>query len=412
MNIANRLTAWIVGCVLLGAPFVCAQDWPQWRGPNRDAKATGFTAPKTWPKELTQKWKVTVGDGASTPALVGSRLYVFSREDNKEVIRCLEAADGKEVWKDQYEAEGAKGAAKSFSGPRCSPTVAEGKVVTLGTNGTLSCLDAATGKVLWRNDDYKGSVPQFSASSSPIVVNGLCMAQVGGSSGAVIALDLASGKEKWKWTGDGAAYASPDLLTVGGAKVIIAEMDSSIVGLGATDGKVLWKTPFAKPARMDYNAASPMADGQTLFYGGTSRGITAVKLETKNEGLTAKELWSNKDNSPKFNTPVVKDGLLYGISDRNSAFCIDTRSGKTAWTASLGKADRRSGGFGSVVDAGPVLLALTPASQLIVFEPSGKEFKEVAKYKVANTPTYAYPIASGKRLFIKDMDSVILWTVE
>src|SRR6266404_228122 len=136
MKIKNRIPTIISSCAaLLALTTVLAQDWPQWRGPNRDAKATGFTAPKTWPKQLTQKWKVTVGDGVATPALVGDKLYVFSRQDGNEVIRCLNAADGKEIWKDKYETGGATGPAASFSGPRSSPAVADGKVVALGVRG-------------------------------------------------------------------------------------------------------------------------------------------------------------------------------------------------------------------------------------------------------------------------------------
>src|ERR1041384_8855598 len=105
-----------------------AQDWPQWRGPNRDAKAAGFKAPKTWPKELTQKWKVAVGEGVATPALVGDKLYVFSRQEDKEVTRCLTAADGKEVWSNKYDSLGASGPTQGFSGPRSSPAVARGKI--------------------------------------------------------------------------------------------------------------------------------------------------------------------------------------------------------------------------------------------------------------------------------------------
>src|SRR5207253_9960768 len=135
---------------LLSASGVCAQDWPQWRGPNRDAKAEGFKAPQTWPKELTQKWKVTVGTGDATPALVGDKLYVFTRQGSDEVIRCLDAATGKEIWKVTYDAPAASGAAGQFPGPRSSPAVAAGKVVTLGVQGTLLCLEADSGKELWR----------------------------------------------------------------------------------------------------------------------------------------------------------------------------------------------------------------------------------------------------------------------
>ena len=115
---------WILVC---GAS---AQDWPQWRGANRDAKAGDFKAPKSWPKELTKKWKTAVGDGVATPALVGNRLYVFSRQDGNEITRCLDAATGTEIWQEKYESLGASGPAASYSGPRSSPAVAGGKVVT------------------------------------------------------------------------------------------------------------------------------------------------------------------------------------------------------------------------------------------------------------------------------------------
>src|SRR5207249_3489491 len=116
----------------------------------------------------------TVGDGVATPALVGDKLYVFSREGGSEVIRCLKADDGKEVWSDKYESGPATGPAGGFPGPRCSPAVADGKVVTLGVRGILSCYDAAKGKKLWRKDDFK-SYPGFFTSSSPLIVDGLCI---------------------------------------------------------------------------------------------------------------------------------------------------------------------------------------------------------------------------------------------
>jgi outer membrane protein assembly factor BamB len=409
MNHANRMAGMIAGCVmLLGVSGLGAQDWPQWRGPNRDAKATGFTAPKTWPRELTQKWKVPVGDGVATPALVGDKLYVFSREGSNEVVRCLAAATGKEIWQDKYPAQAATGPARSFPGPRSSPTVAEGKVVTLGVSGTLSCYDASSGKVLWRNQDYKGSVPGFFTSSSPIIVDNLCIAQVGSErNGVIVALDLANGKEKWKAAGGGTAYASPVLLNLGKTKLIVAETQQNIVAIGLADGKVLWQTPFAA-ARRGYNACTPIVDGQTVIFSGSGRGTKAVKLEQEGDKVVGKELWSNDNISVQFNTPVVTNGMVFGLTSGDSLFCINAGSGKTAWSSSV--KGRR--GYGSVVDAGGVLLALTPSSQLLVFQPIDKEFKQLASYKVADSPTYAYPIVAGNRVFVKDSDSLTLWTIE
>ena len=418
--------------------FVCsinlapAQDWPQWRGENRDGKAASFTPPKTWPKEPAQKWKITVGDGVATPALVGDKLYVFSRQDGGEVLRCLDAATGKELWKsEKQDVLPANGPAQGFSGPRATPVVENGKVVTLGLRGTLTCYDAASGKQLWRKEDFKGSLPRFFASASPIVADGLCVAQLGGNeSGGVVAYDLASGEEKWKWTGDGPSYASAMLMTVSGTKMVIAETDKKIVGLGLKDGKLLWETPFAVPGR-GYNASTPIVDDSTLIYGGSGRGTTAIKIEKEGDTFTTKELWKNADNSVMFNTPVLKAGALYGLTANNEFFCIN-KDGKTAWTVPLsppaagtetadagaggGRRGRGMGGgrggYGSIVDAGSVLLALKPASDLVVFQPSDKAYTEVARIKVASSPTYAYPVVSGNRIFIKDQNDVTLYTIQ
>jgi len=199
MRNMNRTITAVAGLLAISASCALAQDWPQWRGPNRDAKASGFTAPQTWPKELTQKWKVTVGLGDSTPALVGNKLYVFAREGDDEVIRCLDAANGKELWQEKYAAQAVSGPPAQHSGPRSSPAVADGKVVTIGVGGILSCVDAATGKMLWRKDDFSGAWPRFFTASSPIVTGGLCIAQLGGeSNGGIVAYDLATGDQKWK----------------------------------------------------------------------------------------------------------------------------------------------------------------------------------------------------------------------
>ena len=230
--------------ILITGTTIFAQDWPQWRGMNRDGKLTGFKAPKTWPTELIQKWTVTVGLGDATPALVGNKLYIFTRQEADEVIQCLDARNGKELWRDKYAARAVTGAAARHPGPRSSPTVAEGKVITLGVGGVLSCLDAATGKVLWRNEAFTEAVPDFFTSMSPIVVDGMCISHLGGKDkGTLLASDLITGNEKWKWTGDGPAYGSPVLMSVGGTKQIVILTDKNIIGVAATDGRLLWQVP-------------------------------------------------------------------------------------------------------------------------------------------------------------------------
>ena len=159
---------------------------------------------------------------------------------------------------------------------------------------------------------------------------------------------------------------------------------------------------------MGVNCATPIADGQTLIYTGTGRGAVAVQLEKQGDAFVAKQLWANPDLSPRFSTPVLKDGFLYGLSDKAGFYCVNAKTGQTAWS----EANTHRGGFGSILDAGSTLVALTPKSHLIVIEPSDKAYTEIANIKVADSDTYSEPVLAGNRLFIEDQDCVILWTTD
>jgi outer membrane protein assembly factor BamB len=184
--------------------------------------------------------------------------------------------------------------------------------------------------------------------------------------------------------------------------------EKSIVAIGVADGKLLWKLPFA-PARRAYNAATPIIDGQTVVYTGAGRGTKAVKVEKQGDGFVAKELWSNPDLAPQYNTPVLRDGLLFGLSNNSNLFCINAKTGQTAWTDDT---QRGRGGFGAIVSAGSCLMALPSSSELIVYKPDGKQYSELAVIKVSETPTYAHPVIAGNRIFIKDQDTVTMFVLE
>ncbi|HJQ81254.1 MAG TPA: PQQ-binding-like beta-propeller repeat protein [Lacipirellulaceae bacterium] len=474
----------------LGAGSASGQDWPQWRGPNRDARASGFNAPENWPTELTQKWKVTVGDGVATPAVVGNRVFVFTREGGNEVIRCLNAENGERIWQDQYEAESPRGGASRYPGPRSSPAVADGKVVTLGVQGALCCYDAQSGKQLWRKDEFDNEVPMFNVGSSPIIVDSVVVAQLGGEdNGGIVAYDLATGAEKWRWEEDFPAYSSPVQMTINGKNVIVAVTNENLVAVGANDGKTVWEIPYQQGGR--YNTITPIVAGDTLVVAGPGSGLTGLKITGQGEQADVERVWRNDENSLQFSSPVLKDRLLFGLTSAGQLFCVNTQSGETAWSVPLvpqaqpqrreesvenrrsnrvpvtlaqfvqqegqpqrdrderrgfqrdrrrgegrgqfgegrgrfgggrgGRGGRRGGGssgYGSVVDAGSVLLALSPAGQLVVFRPNGEEYTEVARYNVAeggadepDKGTYAYPVAVGNSIYIKDGDSIARWDV-
>jgi outer membrane protein assembly factor BamB len=384
-----------------------AQDWPQWRGPNRDAKVTGFKIPDVWPKELTKKWKINIGQGDATPALVNNKIYAFTRQDSNEILICLNAIDGKELWKESYTAPAVTGAPGSHPGPRSSPCVINGKIVTFGVSGILSCFNTETHKILWHKDDFPGIWPQFYTSMSPLIVDNLCIVHLGKETeGALIAYDIETGKPKWNWTSEGPTYSSPMLMTIDGIKQVVIHCEKNLYGINLADGKQLWKveTPNQK---MFYSCPTAVIDGQIIYYTGQGTGSRAVKISKKGDEYITEELWSNNESGTTFNTPVLKEGLLYGFNPQGKMFCINAKTGQTAWT---GKETFNR--FGTIIDAGAVLFALSSQSELTVFEPSEKEYKELARYKVADTEVYAYPIISGNRIYIKDKDSLTLLVIE
>ncbi len=396
----------IAGILLLvTSATTFSQDWPQWRGLNRDGKVTGFNVPQKWPKELKQNWKVTVGFGDASPVLVGQKLFVFTRQDDTEILRCLDANTGKEIWKDSYVAGVVTGPPSSHPGPRSTPTIAEGKVVTLGVNGIISCLDANTGKVIWRKDEFTNGLPMFYTGMSPIIIDGMCIAHLGGAeNGKIIAFELATGNIKWKWEGDGPSYSSPILVTIDGKKQIIVQTDKNLMALTISDGKVQWQIPTL-PVQRFYNSATPIEDGQTIIYTGQGKGTRAVKIQKQDDGYTTNELWNNADLGTSFNTPVLKEGSLYGLTAAGKLFCINAQNGQTAWAdTSMNK------NFGSILDAGSVMIALPSSSELVVYKPDKSAYTEIARFKVADTPVYAHPLLVGKSIYVKDNETLIMWT--
>jgi outer membrane protein assembly factor BamB len=408
-RLSKTLVVWMSGCAILAAAVARGDDWPQWMGANRNAKVVNFKAPATWPKELTARWKATIGAGDSTPALVKDRLYAFGRQGNEEVTTCLDAATGKEIWSDKYAAPAVTGAAaRGHAGTRSSPLVVEGHVVTLGASGILTCLNADTGKREWQKNEFPSNVPRFFVAMSPIVVDGMVIAHLGGPGNAAVeAFDLKTGEVKWKWAADPPAYASPVLLTADGTKQIVTQTDTNIVSIGVADGKLLWQIPFAVSG-MGYNAATPIVDGTTIIYTGQSRGTTAVKVEKKGDAFTATQLWKNPAVATQFNTPVLKDGLLYGLSDRGTFFCLKAASGETVWA----DATARGTNYCEIVDAGSVLLALTSSSDLFAYKPSEKGYEEVARIKVGAGATFAYPVVDGNKIYVRDNATLSQFVLE
>ncbi|MGA2406523.1 MAG: PQQ-binding-like beta-propeller repeat protein [Bacteroidales bacterium] len=384
-----------------------SQDWPQWRGINRDGKAAGFKVPAAWPADLKLVWKVNVGFSDATPVLAGNEIYLNTRQGDQEVVLCLDATSGKELWKNTYAAMAVTGpSASQHPGPRGTPAVSNGKIVTFGASGILSCLDATTGKLLWRKENPTNAFPDFFTGTSPLITDGMCIVHIGKKDdGQVIAYDLNSGSEKWKWSGEGPSYSSPSVMTLEGKKLLIVITEKNIMALSFADGKLLWQIAAPVQQRF-YNCVSPYIDGQTIYLTGQGTGMKAIKVEKSGNEYVTKEIWSNTTVGAKWNTPVLKDGFLYGFTDQKRIYCLNAATGQTAWMDNAVSSD-----FSTIVDCGLVIIGLTSTDNLIVLKPDGKEYSEVAKYKVSDTPIYAYPVISGNSFYIKDAETLMLYKI-
>jgi outer membrane protein assembly factor BamB len=403
MKKSKLIISAIVTLIIISTTNSFSQDWPQWRGMNRDSKVTGFKAPAAWPAELKQEWKVSVGFGDATPVLAGNKIYLNTRQADQEVILCLDAATGKELWKNSYASMAVTGpSASQHPGPRGTPAVSNGKIVTFGASAILSCLDASTGKLVWRKENPTNAFPAFFTGTSPLIADGMCIIHLGKKDdGQVIAYDLNSGNEKWKWAGEGPSYSSPSVMTIDGKKLLIVITEKNILALGLTDGKQLWQIATPVQQRF-YNCVSPYIDGQNIYLSGQGTGTKAIRVEKSGNEYVTKELWSNTEVGAKWNTPVLKDGLLYGFTDQKRIYCLNAATGQTAWMDNTVNSD-----FSTIVDCGSVIIGLTSTDNLLVLKPDGKAYSEIVKYKVSDTPIYAYPVISGNNIYIKDAETLM-----
>jgi outer membrane protein assembly factor BamB len=386
-----------VGACFLFVAVGLSADWPQWRGPNRDGVVQGVTVPEKWPRALKEEWKVAVGDGVASPVVVGGNVYIFTRQKDNEVVLCLDVTSGKEIWHSEpYPAPFKPGPGDAFSiGPRSTPAVADGRVFALGISGILSCLDARTGKLLWRKD-YQ---PYYNRSgNSPLVTDGLCIAHMGtGKTGGLRAFDMATGEVQWCFNHDNPASSSPILVDLAGERQVVTFTRNELLGVSLAAGKLLWKTRCSH----DYfeNCVTPVQCKDLLIAPGRMEPPRAFRLEKGDKGITVKEAWKAKEFPAYMSTPVAAGDWLFGHSDQKSGqlFCLDAATGATLW-----QAGERLGSYATILSAGRVWLVLTNKGQLLVVKPNGKEYQQIAEYKVSDKQTWAHPVFLGDRILIRD----------
>ncbi len=409
-----RTTGCCLVTSLLSALPVMAQDWPQWRGPARDGVVAAAVTPEAWPEAWERQWASEVGEGYSSPVVVGDHAYTFSRQDPLEVVTAIALVDGTVSWQQIYQApfEQNSYALAVAKGPYATPLVANGRIYTVGVTGIVSAWPVEGGPPLWqRNFTHLFDTTDLfcGTAASPLLVDDLLVVQVGSDldGGVVLGLDIADGSERWRLAGPAPGYASPFVVSTGGADHLVVLTQETIDGLDPRTGVPRWSIPF--PDEWFENIVTPVWTGTELIMSGTRAGTHAYTLSEADGEWSWAERWANPDVTLYMSTPVLGDGLLYGLSSKRAGqfVAIDAGSGEVTWSS-----EGREGRHAAALLTDEHLLLLTDEAQLLVVERGGTTFRIARSYSVADSQTWSVPVVLPDGLLLRDETHLLKLTAE
>ena len=408
-----RISVVVIALVLLVAQLSAqrpASDWTQWRGPNRDGAAPAPSDAAAWPAQLTQKWKIEVGLGYATRLVVGNRIYQFARKGEREVMMGIDADSGKVLWETGHAAvfTPMSAAAPHGAGPKSTPVFFNGRLYSLGMTGIVTAYDAASGKQLWQKPG-SAAVPMYTSHSFSPIVNGQnVIFHLGGhDEGAITAFDMNTGDVQWTWRGDGPGYGSPVVAEFGGTRQIVTITQGKLVGIDVANGTLLWERAFVSPNFT--NSTTPIVAGDLLVVSsGNGPPTSAYRITKKGTQWVVDTAWENPDVPMRLSDAVLAGDVLFGISTRNAGqyFGVDVKTGKTLWTS-----EGRQAAHAAIARSGDLVFSMEEDGELIVARNSRTAFEPLHRYKVSDAATWAQPSYSGNRVFVKDVSTLALWTL-
>ncbi|MGC1276514.1 MAG: PQQ-binding-like beta-propeller repeat protein [Planctomycetaceae bacterium] len=410
-------TRWLLlVAVAVGSTSAVAEDWPQWRGPDRNGVSQETGLLKQWPDDGPKLvWQSTeVGGGYSTPAVVGERIYLMGDDGKSESVMALSTTDGKQVWSQPIGKVGPNEGPK-YPGSRSTPTV-DGKLLyALGSDGDLACLETETGKVVWSKNlrsDFGGKPGNWAYSESPLVDGDRVVVTPGGSEATLVALNKTTGELIWKCASDEAdeaAYASIVTADLGGTKQYVQFLQKGVVGVDAKTGELLWR--YGKTAEGSMaNIPTPIVHDSYVYTASGRGGGGLVKIGGEGDAVEADEVYASPRLPTAIGGAVIVDGHLYGTS-RQGLLCVEFATGETIW-------QDRSVGAGSVVLAADRLYLHGEDGEVALVEANSEMYRELGRFTPENAPdrgrskAWAYPVVANGRLYIRDMNSLWSYDIE
>jgi outer membrane protein assembly factor BamB len=426
----------LLAAALLIAATAAASDWPQWRGPNRDDVSTETGLLKRWPEGGPPlAWTAkNLGLGWGTPSVAEGKIFGIGTRDGKDGVWALNEADGKELWFTPF-ADPATGLGKQTNGPASTPTFHQGKLYTVSHNGTVVCMDAASGKPVWKKSyvsDFGGKVPSWGYNDSVLVDGNKVICAPGGNAAAVVALNADTGATIWKTSevgpvGGGQGYSSAVKMTVGGVPtyVVLLGSSSGIVGVHAETGKLLWQYKSKPAAGGTAQIPTPIVKDNRVWVS-TSYGGGAALLEIVPAGsgkFDVKELKAypaGELNNHHGGMVLVGDFVYFGHGqNKGSPACVDFKTGEIKWGPVLKNAEYAGGdGSAAVTYADDRLYFRYQNGVMVLIEPSPERLKVVSSFKLPAPNVSSYPqswphpvIANGK-LYVRDQNVMYCYNVK
>jgi outer membrane protein assembly factor BamB len=393
--------------LLSAAPAVVSNravdDWPQWRGPNRDGRSAETGLLKAWPAGGPPlAWRGTgAGEGYSSFAVSQGKLFTLGASGDTEYVVAFDVASGKRVWSTPH---GRRFSNDRGDGPRATPTIEGDRVYAFGASGDLSVLDAATGKIYWTVNvlkQYRGSNIQWGLSESPLVLSDRILVNAGGT---IVALKKTDGSSIWTTEGDEAGYSSAVLQKTGDVSQAIFFTSQRVMGVDVNSGRALWS--YRQVANRTANIATPVVRGNRVFVSsGYGTGGALLELAAAGTNVTAKEIYFTQQMKNHHATSILVGDYLYGF-DNAILTAIRFDTGEVAW-------QDRSVGKGSLTFADGRLYVYSEGGVVGLVEPLPTAYREHGRFelKTGRLPTWSHPVVSGGKLFLRDQDTIYAYDV-